>query len=409
MPLFGTQSLTVLGLAIAFPIDAALSLQGRAAAPGRDGSLGRLDATELLESTVVALSPTREAVHLRRHQGIHQLIAQPKDGTQVAVEPLSKPAIGRSSSTEAGFRIASVVQREGPSQLLWLWVGLLSVVILSGLAYVLGSRRANAEVDQQSIKDIASAPQRLRQGEKLSGDKDMVSKNELDEASLKYWAKTSGMHTVQTWCENYNEHPAGWGALLMIHGVDNVAGRLRSKVENCGLYAGLFLAGSVGGILAPPQSTVNCHHELTCEIVKRMYMYGLIVGIVSHVLCMLLAMAFKNALNEAARDADVIRMFARGEGFKATVKCQSAFAFGAACNTLSITAVAVSNMGMEVLILLCIVCPIAVSIYVRTSTLLFRNASIVDYWRSTGHEHDPYDLGVPVQCMKARAQHGLEQ
>jgi hypothetical protein len=393
MPLVSAQFLTVLGLATAVPIEAAFSLQGRAAALGRDGSPVRPDATELPESTVAAVPST----------------AQTKDGTQVAVEPLTKPTMGRPRSTEAGPRITSLVHHEDPSQLLWLLVGLLSVVILSGSAYVLASRRANAEVDERSIKDIASAPQRPRQGEKLGGDTDIVSKNELDEATLKYWAKTSGMHTVQTWCENYNDHPAGWGALLMIHGVDNVAGRLRSKVENCGLYAGLFLAGSVGGIFAPPQSTVNCHHELTCEIVKRVYMYSLIAGIVSHVLCMLLAMAFKNALNEAARDADVIRMFARGEGFLATVKCQNAFGFGAACNTLSITAVAVSNMGIEVLIVLCIVCPIAVSVYVKTSTLLFRNASIVDYWRSTGHEHDPYDLEVPVRCMKARAQHGLEQ
>ena len=34
-------------------------------------------------------------------------------------------------------------------------------------------------------------------------------------------------------------------------------------------------------------------------------------------------MAFCNALNEAARDADVYRMFARGQGYLATVKVQN--------------------------------------------------------------------------------------
>jgi hypothetical protein len=28
-----------------------------------------------------------------------------------------------------------------------------------------------------------------------------------------------GLHTVMSWCENYRKHPAGWGALLMTHGV----------------------------------------------------------------------------------------------------------------------------------------------------------------------------------------------
>ena len=39
---------------------------------------------------------------------------------------------------------------------------------------------------------------------------------------LEWWRKTNGLHTVQKWCTNYKKHPAGWGALLMIHGVPEV-------------------------------------------------------------------------------------------------------------------------------------------------------------------------------------------
>lgn len=38
------------------------------------------------------------------------------------------------------------------------------------------------------------------------------------------------MHTVYDWVKNYKKHPGGWAALLMIHGIPEVTGRLRSKV-----------------------------------------------------------------------------------------------------------------------------------------------------------------------------------
>ena len=38
------------------------------------------------------------------------------------------------------------------------------------------------------------------------------------------------------------------------------------------------------------------------------------VGIIKFMECILLAMAFVNALNETARDCDVYRMFSRGKG-----------------------------------------------------------------------------------------------
>ena len=39
---------------------------------------------------------------------------------------------------------------------------------------------------------------------------------------LGWWEKTNGLHTVLEWCTNYKKHPAGWGALLMIHGIPQV-------------------------------------------------------------------------------------------------------------------------------------------------------------------------------------------
>ena len=50
----------------------------------------------------------------------------------------------------------------------------------------------------------------------------VVESNLRDESMLEWWKKTSGLHTVEAWCSNYTKHPAGWGALLMIHGIPEV-------------------------------------------------------------------------------------------------------------------------------------------------------------------------------------------
>jgi len=141
---------------------------------------------------------------------------------------------------------------------------------------------------------------------------------------------------------------------------------------------------------------------------KRLFFYGLISSLVSHILCILLAMAFVNALNEAARDSDVIRMFAEGKGYRATVKCQLAFRFGAFTNLISVAAVAYAYLGAELLVFLCLICPIAAWIYVSTCEPLFHTASIVEYWRTKGHETDPFDLSIPVDCMLKRSRDGLD-
>jgi hypothetical protein len=46
--------------------------------------------------------------------------------------------------------------------------------------------------------------------------------NMRDEGLLEWWRKTNGLHTVKKWCSSYRKHPAGWGALLMIHGASEV-------------------------------------------------------------------------------------------------------------------------------------------------------------------------------------------
>ncbi|GMH51306.1 hypothetical protein TrRE_jg222 [Triparma retinervis] len=54
----------------------------------------------------------------------------------------------------------------------------------------------------------------------------------------------------------------------------------------------------------------------------------MLVSVASHLTSILLSMSFVNALNEAGRDADVIRMFGEGQRYLATHKCNSAFTTG---------------------------------------------------------------------------------
>jgi len=71
----------------------------------------------------------------------------------------------------------------------------------------------NVETDEESSQEeVASAE-----------DEEQDS---LDAVSV--WRACSGLHTVDKWVLNYRKHPAAWAALLMIHGVPEVTGRLRS-------------------------------------------------------------------------------------------------------------------------------------------------------------------------------------
>ena len=134
-----------------------------------------------------------------------------------------------------------------------------------------------------------------------------------DEAFSSWYRKTAGMHTVRTWCENYQKHPYAWGALIMIHGVDEVSARLRSKVENYAVYSAVLLSASVV-LLAMTEMNVrfrevNKSDEIIDMIMARIYLYSLCVSVASHLTSILLSMSFVNSLNEAGRDSDVIRMF----------------------------------------------------------------------------------------------------
>jgi len=226
--------------------------------------------------------------------------------------------------------------------------------------------------------------------------------------ALDKWIRCSGLHTVNDWVVNYKKHPAGWGALLMIHGVPEVTGRLRQKVQNYATFSALFLAGSVKAMSSPLPLCRPDPGTWECHVRKRVYSYFFAVTIAAHLLCILLAMAFHNALNEAARDSDVFRMFARGKGFKATMKCQTAFRVGAFTCCIALTAVAQESVGWEMVVWAALLAATVIHIYQGTAHLLFSNASIVKYWRKElggkPDADDPYDLGVPVDYFRMRAQ-----
>jgi len=236
-----------------------------------------------------------------------------------------------------------------------------------------------------------------------------------DELLLDNWRRTSGLHTVDKWVLNYREHPAGWGALLMIQGIPEVTARLRNKVENYAIYSALFLSVSIGLIASPPDALTG---EIAADpwtsdwweshLRRRIYFYSFGIGLASHMLSILLAMAFCNALNETARDSDVFRIFARGEGFIATVRTQLSFDIGCIADIIGIM-VAVTNYITWVEVLVgTVVLSIITWIQLRkTKRLLFMNGSIVKYWREElggkPDENDPYDLQLPAECFRRRA------
>merc|ERR1712113_821849 len=125
------------------------------------------------------------------------------------------------------------------------------------------------------------------------------------------------------------------------------------------------------------------------------YVYGFAVGTSAHMLSILLAMGFVNALNEAARDSDVFRMFSRGKGFRATVKCQLAFRVGCIADYIAVAAAASAYITWAEAFVGGACLALAVTMTFRkTAELLFRSASIVKYWRTElggkPDKNDPY-------------------
>ena len=80
-----------------------------------------------------------------------------------------------------------------------------------------------------------------------------VDRGMTDECINDWWKRCSGLHTVENWVKNYQKHPAGWAVLLAIHGIPEVTGRLRSKVESYAIYSALFLSFSIPAAMDLPE------------------------------------------------------------------------------------------------------------------------------------------------------------
>ena len=227
------------------------------------------------------------------------------------------------------------------------------------------------------------------------------------------WIKCSGLHTVSEWVLNYRKHPSCWGALLLMHGVPEVSGRLRAKVENYAIYSALFLSFTVTAVMNPPPAVLCEAREFdsewdvwSCEVTRRISIYCLIAAVAFHFLAIILAMAFVNALNESAREADVFRMFARGQGFMATWKCQMAFRTGCGFTFMAMAAVAYEHLGWDVLMWIAILMGITMKIHLETAGLLFSSGSVVNYWRTelggNPDPDDPYLLDVATHYFEEK-------
>jgi len=264
------------------------------------------------------------------------------------------------------------------------------------------------------------------EGTDAGKEADMVfGRLQRSEEALAWWRRSSGMQTVEDWVMKYKKHPAGWGALLMIHGIPEVCGRLRSKVENYAIYSALFLSMSIALLTDCPDIYVTCKSadaaaasdaaarrlegddggpEWLCQVRKRLYLYGFGIGTALHMLCILLAMSFVNALNEAPRDADIYRMFSRGRGFHATLKCQATFALGCLFDIIAVGTAVSHHLDWEAVIAGVVLIVCTTYSLRRTSGLLFRSASIVNYWREdlggSPDANDPYDLSIPVSAIQ---------
>ena len=238
---------------------------------------------------------------------------------------------------------------------------------------------------------------------------------DLDELEdkLSAWLQCSGLHTVDKWVLNYRKHPSCWAALLMMHGVPEVSGRLRAKVENYAIYSALFLSCTIQAVMSPPDAMQCSERDFDtkaasaqCEVTRRIAVYALLAAIAMHFYSIILAMAFVNALNETAREADVFRMFARGQGYLATFKCQQAFRRGAGFCMLAIAAVSLEYIGWDAVAWIAVLLAYVLYNFSKTSNLLFTTGSLVHYWREElGGKPDadyPYEIAPAVHVFKER-------
>ncbi|CAD7925320.1 unnamed protein product [Amoebophrya sp. A120] len=308
-------------------------------------------------------------------------------------------------------------------------------LVFGGKAVVDDSTHDIPQLRKQSAKDALRAlrthlakakPEDITNGRALvellfGAVAEVVQTNLEDDSTQDWYRKTAGMHTVQKWLENYQKHPYGWGALMMIHGTDEVCFRLRTKVENYAVYAALFLSASIVLILAPQDSVGSLCEKANseklrsegdpfwwvCHMQQRIYFYSLAGATCSHVLAILLAMAFINAFNEAGRDCDIIRMFGEGKGYLATVKCEKAFTYGLCLLFLALFDAVWIFLSIfdavGLFLVLGFVCYYGV--YKETVKLLFESSSIMWYWRwGRGHAsgRDPFVLSLPIERLQQK-------
>ena len=99
-------------------------------------------------------------------------------------------------------------------------------------------------------------------------------------------------------------------------------------------------------------------------------------------------------------------MFAEGQGFRATVKCQQAFRFGMLANFVAMAVAAQLYIGWASLVGFALLVALVSYITQTTSGLMFAKASIVDYWRRDPSPDDPYDLALPCEAFQFAAELG---
>jgi hypothetical protein len=143
-----------------------------------------------------------------------------------------------------------------------------------------------------------------------------------------------------------------------------------------------------------------------CEATRRVSVYALLGSVAMHLYAIVLAMAFVNALNETAREADVFRIFARGQGYLATFKCQQAFRRGAGFCIVAMTAVALETLGWDAVAWIAALGWYVIRNFTYASDLLFKSGSLVNYWRKElggcPDEDDPYEIDAAVHVFKER-------
>ena len=79
------------------------------------------------------------------------------------------------------------------------------------------------------------------------------------------------------------------------------------------LYADTFVHGVAAASSIISSNIENATLDTTCFARRRIFLYSMCISVASHLTSILLSMAFVNALNEAGRDSDVIRMFGEGQ------------------------------------------------------------------------------------------------